>query len=37
MALLAGGAYSGAEKVPGLLATPDEAFWRDIVAYLKPI
>lgn len=37
MALLGGGAYSGANTVPGLLATPDEAFWHQTVNYLKPI
>lgn len=37
MALLAGAPYSGAEKVRGLLAAPDETFWTEIVDYLKPI
>lgn len=37
MALLGGGIYSGADTVPGLLATPDEAFWTEMVDYLKPI
>ena len=37
MALLGNEVYSGADTVRGLLATPDETFWTEIVAYLKPI
>ena len=37
MALLSNEVYSGADTARGLLATPDEQFWTEIVAYLKPI
>ena len=35
-ALLNGDLYSGADKVYGLLTTPDEKYWNSINAYLKP-
>ena len=36
MALLNGGAYTGAATVRGLLAAPNEDVWHAIEAYLKP-